>query len=33
MIIDTHWHLDDSRYRGDLEQVLNRAEEAGVKNL
>ncbi len=33
MIIDTHCHLDDSRYRGDLEQVLNRAEEAGVKKF
>ena len=30
MIIDTHCHLDDSRYKDDLEEVLNRAKEAGV---
>ena len=31
MIIDTHCHLDDERYREDLDEVLNRAKEAGVK--
>jgi TatD DNase family protein len=30
MIIDTHVHLDDERYREDLEDVLARAEAAGV---
>ncbi len=31
MIIDTHCHLDDDRYKDDLEEVLKRAEEKGVK--
>lgn len=31
MIIDTHIHLDDPRYEADLEAVLRRAEEHGVK--
>ena len=31
MIIDTHCHLDDSRYDGDLEEVILRARENGVK--
>jgi len=30
MIIDTHIHLDDDRYKDDLDEVLNRAREAGV---
>ncbi len=30
MMIDTHIHLDDTRYRDDLEEVLARALEAGV---
>lgn len=30
MIIDTHVHLDDDRYKEDLEDVLNRAKEGGV---
>ncbi len=30
MIIDTHIHLDDDRYRDDLEAVLQRAYDAGV---
>ncbi|MFK5936756.1 MAG: TatD family hydrolase [Sulfurimonas sp.] len=30
MIIDTHIHLDDDRYRDDLNDVLNRAREGGV---
>ena len=30
MIIDTHIHLDDERYAGDLEAVLARAEAADV---
>ncbi|MEW6544084.1 MAG: TatD family hydrolase [Nitrospirota bacterium] len=31
MLIDTHVHLDDSRYDGDREAVLDRAREAGVE--
>ncbi|WOE69284.1 TatD family hydrolase [Hydrogenimonas thermophila] len=31
MIIDTHCHLDDSRYDEDLEEVILRAKENGVK--
>ncbi len=31
MIIDTHIHLDDARYADDLDEVLSRAREAGVK--
>ena len=30
MIIDTHIHLDDNRYKDDLDEVLNRAKEADV---
>jgi len=30
MIIDTHCHLDDIRYSGDLAEVMHRAEENGV---
>jgi len=30
MIVDTHVHLDDERYREDLDEVLSRAREAGV---
>jgi len=33
MIIDTHIHLDDDRYRDDLDEVLNRAREGGVKRF
>ncbi len=33
MIIDTHIHLDDERYNEDLEEVLNRAREGGVKSF
>ncbi len=33
MIIDTHIHLDDTRYDDDLEEVLNRAREGGVKRF
>lgn len=33
MIIDTHIHLDDERYNEDLEDVLNRAREGGVKRF
>lgn len=32
MIIDTHIHLDDKRY-DDLDEVLNRAREVGVKRF
>lgn len=31
MIIDTHCHLDDKRYEEDLDEVINRAKEHGVK--
>ena len=33
MIIDTHIHLDDSRYDEDLDEVLDRARESGVKRF
>ena len=33
MIIDTHIHLDDDRYRDDLDEVLNRARENGVERF
>ena len=33
MIIDTHIHLDDKRYDEDLEELLNRAREGGVKRF
>jgi len=33
MIVDTHIHLDDNRYDEDLDEVLNRAREGGVKRF
>ncbi len=33
MIVDTHIHLDDKRYNDDLDEVLNRAREGGVKRF
>ena len=33
MLIDTHIHLDDKRYKDDLDDVLNRAREGGVKRF
>ena len=33
MIIDTHIHLDDARYDEDLDDVLRRAREGGVKRF
>ena len=33
MMIDTHCHLDDARYREDLEEVLKRSMDAGVKGV
>ena len=33
MIIDTHCHLDDKSYENDLDEVLNRARENGVKGF
>lgn len=33
MIIDTHIHLDDERYKDDLDVVLNRAREGGVERF
>ena len=32
-LVDTHAHLDGSQFTADLEQVLNRAAEAGVKTI
>jgi TatD DNase family protein len=31
MIIDTHCHLDDDRYKDDIDEVLDRAEKNGVE--
>ncbi len=31
MIVDTHIHLDDERYRDDLDEVLERAKQGGVE--
>ena len=33
MIIDTHIHLDDERYNEDIDEVLNRAREAGIERF
>lgn len=33
MIIDTHIHLDDDRYNDDLDEVLDRARDSGVKKF
>ena len=33
MIIDTHIHLDDERYRDDFDAVVTRAEEGGVERF
>lgn len=33
MIIDTHVHLDDERYRDDFEEVMIRAKESGVNGF
>jgi len=33
MVVDTHIHLDDSRYDEDLDEVLNRARESGVERF
>ncbi len=33
MIVDTHIHLDSERYNEDLEDVLDRAREGGVKKF
>ena len=33
MIVDTHCHLDDPRYKDDIESVLDRAESEGVKKF
>ncbi|MDY0232699.1 MAG: TatD family hydrolase [Sulfurimonas sp.] len=33
MIIDTHIHLDNERYKDDLDEVLNRARDAKVKRF
>ena len=33
MIIDTHTHLDDKRYKNDLDEVIKRANKGGVKGF
>ncbi len=33
MFIDTHLHLDDPRYEGDLKEVIGRARESGVEAM
>ncbi|MFV0481593.1 MAG: TatD family hydrolase [Campylobacteraceae bacterium] len=33
LIIDTHCHLDDERYDADLDEVIKRAEEFGVRGV
>ena len=33
MIIDTHCHLDDQRYKDDLDSVIKRAVDSGVSTL
>ena len=33
MIVDTHCHLDDSRYDNDLDEVLSKAKENGVEKF
>ncbi len=33
MIIDTHCHLDDNRYNGDIEEVIERAKVKGVERF
>ena len=33
MIIDTHIHLDDSRYNDDLDDVIKRAKDGGVEKF
>ncbi len=33
MIIDTHIHLDDERYRDDFDEVIQRAQEGGVERF
>ncbi len=33
MIVDTHCHLDDNRYKDDLDEVLDRANSIGVKKF
>ena len=33
MIVDTHIHLDDERYRDDFDAVISRAKEAGVERF
>ena len=33
MIVDTHCHLDDIRYKDDLDNILKRAKESGVKKF
>ena len=33
MIVDTHCHLDDSRYNEDIEEVLSHAKQSGVEKF
>ena len=33
MLVDTHCHLDDAKYDGEREEMMNRARKAGVKRF
>ena len=33
MLIDSHCHLDDRKYRKDFDSVLDRAHQSGVKSI
>ena len=33
LLVDIHAHLDHSRFKGDLDEVINRAKEVGVKAI
>ncbi|MGC7879823.1 TatD family hydrolase, partial [Desulforudis sp. 1190] len=33
MLVDTHCHLDDASFAGDLDEVISRARQAGVAGL
>lgn len=32
-LIDTHAHLDDERFAGEIDEILERAEEAGIRQI
>ena len=33
MIFDSHSHIDDKRFNNDIDDVINRAKEAGLKYI